>query len=218
MAALSPSPPRLLGDDDVSSSIVVTSAIEFLLERGTPFLALPAPRATSISDTAEANGIRMDEVVRSDLMSSGIGPSLMVVPATRSLDLGLAQKAVQDPTARPATEEEIRSLAPECDVDALPPLSLYLSAPMFVDPSVAAMEQVIFPAGRRTILVCVERTELFGDDPAVIVDLTRESHVPGDKVSPARRAALEGGERLLPAHLRKENDTPGQGGRRMAGG
>jgi prolyl-tRNA editing enzyme YbaK/EbsC (Cys-tRNA(Pro) deacylase) len=196
----------------------VTSVIEFLLDRGTPFLALPFPRATSIEDTAEANGIAIGEVALSELVISAMGPSLMVVPATRSLDLGLAQKAVQDPTARPASEQEVRSLVPECDPDSLPPLSLYVTAPMFVDPTVAAMEQVVFPAGRRTVLVCVERAELFGDDPSVIVALTRESHVPGDKVAPARRTALEGGDRLLPAHLRKDNDAPGQGGRRMAGG
>jgi prolyl-tRNA editing enzyme YbaK/EbsC (Cys-tRNA(Pro) deacylase) len=195
----------------------VASVIEFLLDHGTPFLALPAPRATSIEDTARANGIGMDEVVRSELVISRMGPSLMVFGATRSLDLGLVRKAVQDESARTANEQEIRSLAPDCDVDSLPPLSLYLSAPMFVDPSVAAMEQVVFPGGRRTVLVCVERAELFGEGPSVIVALTRESYVPGERVAPSRRAALEEGERLLPEHLRRNDDRPGQGGRRMIG-
>ena len=196
----------------------MASVIEFLLDCGTPFLVLPAPGATSIEATAAANGIGMDEVVRSELVISGMGPSLMVVRATRSLDLGLAQTAVKDPSARRATDQEIRELAPDCEVDSLPPLSLYLSAPMFVDPSVAAMDQIVFPGGRRSVLLAVERAELFRSEPSVVVALTRESYVPGEKIAPSRRAALEEEDKLLPEHLRKDDDGPGQGGRRMIGG
>jgi prolyl-tRNA editing enzyme YbaK/EbsC (Cys-tRNA(Pro) deacylase) len=201
----------------------VATVIEYLVDRGTPFLVLPDPQAASIEQTAEANGIGLDEVVRCELVISVMGPSLMVIPAQRSLDLELARKAVRDPGARRATEDEIRSLVPDSDPDALPPLSLYVAAPMLVDPAVAAMDHVIFPAGRRTVLAAVQRPELFGDDPSVIVPLTRESSLPGDQVAPARRTALDRGEHLPPVHLGNGddvgngNEAPGKGGYFMTG-
>ena len=189
----------------------MATVIEFLVDRGTPFLVLPQPAATSIEETAEANGIAMDEVTRCELVMSGIGAALMVIPAERLLDLELVRTAVHDRDARKATQEEIRSAAADADPDALPPLSVYVSAPMFVDPAVAAMDQIIFPAGRRTVLAVVERTELFRDQPSVIVPLTSESSLPGDRVSPARRTALEQDEQLPPVHLNHGDDSPEDG-------
>jgi prolyl-tRNA editing enzyme YbaK/EbsC (Cys-tRNA(Pro) deacylase) len=211
----------------------VASVLDYLVERGTPFLALPDPGAASLDETAAANAISIDEVSRCELVISRMGPSLMVLPARRALDLDLVRAAVRDEAARRATEQEIRSLVPDVEPDALPPLARFVSAPMFVDPAVAAMDQIIFPAGGHTVLAVVQADELFRDEPTVIVPLTRESSVPGDRVAPARRTALERGAELPPVHLEDEdhepepeedgddepngNDAPGRGGRFMAG-
>jgi hypothetical protein len=47
--------------------------------------------------------------------------------------------------------------------------------PTFVDREVAGHDQVVFPAGRPTTLVCLQTDELFGDDPVVITALTSET-------------------------------------------
>jgi len=133
----------------------------------------------------------------------------MVVPAARYLYLELAQKALQDPGARFATHAEIRSLAPGCDIGAVPPLSLFLLAPMFVDPAVADLRQIVFPAGRNNVLVCMEREHLFRDDPYVVVALTRESYVPEPLVARSRRPVLSDDEDLVPVHLaEQQGDRP----------
>jgi prolyl-tRNA editing enzyme YbaK/EbsC (Cys-tRNA(Pro) deacylase) len=131
----------------------------------------------------------------------------MVVPADRYLDLDLAQRALQDPGARSATHTEIRALAPSCDIGAVPPSSLFVLAPMFVDPAVADRTQVVFPAGRNNVLVCMEREDLFRDDPYVVVALTRESYVPEPLVAPSRRPVLSDQE-LVPVHLSDQRDRP----------
>jgi len=178
----------------------VSTVLDYLLGRGTPFLVLPHPDAMTAEETAASHDVALEELVRTEIVVGRMGPSLMVVPAARYLRIELAQDALQDPGARLATHAEIRAIAPGCDLGGVPPLSLYLLAPMFVDPAVAELKQVVFTAGRRSVLVCMERAELFRDDPYVVVPLTAESHVPEDAVAPSRRPILRD-EDLLPVHM-----------------
>lgn len=178
----------------------VSSVLDYLLGRGTPFLVLPHPDAMTAEETAASHGVAPGELVRTEIVIGRMGPSLMVVPATRYLRVELAQDAVGDAGARLATHAEIRAVAPGCDLGGVPPLSLYLLAPMFVDPAVAELPQVVFTAGRRSVLVCMEREELFRDDPYVVVPLTAESFVPERAVASSRRPVLRD-EDLLPVHM-----------------
>lgn len=178
----------------------MSSVLDYLLGRGAPFLVLPHPDAMTAEETAAAHGVALEEIVRTEIVIGRMGPSLMVVPATRYLRIELAQDVLQDPGARLATHAEIRAIAPGCDLAGVPPLSLYLLAPMFVDPAVAELKQVVFTAGRRSVLVCMERAELFRDDPYVVVPLTAESFVPEAAVAPSRRPILRD-EDLLPVHM-----------------
>lgn len=185
------------------------SVLDYLVGRGLPFTVLPSPDAVSVKDAAHVHAVDPEDVVRTEVVIGLVGPALMVVPARRYLDLDLAQKALKDPGARYATHAEIRSLAPGCDIGAVPPLSLFVLAPMFVDPAVADMPRVVFPAGRNNILVCMEREHLFRDDPYVVVALTRESYVPEPLVASSRRPVLSDDEELLPVHLAEQQaDRP----------
>ena len=186
----------------------MTSVLDYLLGRGLPFLVLPSPDSVSAKEAAAAHDVDPRDVVRTEVIVGRVGLSLLVVPAGRYLDLELAQKALQDAGARFATHAEIRALAPGCDIGAIPPLSLFVLAPMFVDPAVAELQQVVFPAGRNNILVCMQRQHLFRDDPYVVVALTRESYVPEPLVAPSRRPVLSDDE-LLPVHLaERKGDRP----------
>jgi hypothetical protein len=79
----------------------------------------------------------------------------------------------------------------------VPPLGLWLQAPMFVDPVVAGLSQVVFAAGRPSLLVCMQRDAVFGRDAYVVVPLTQESRVSEDDRSPRRPFDQE----LPPVHL-----------------
>ena len=153
----------------------MSTVMDYLRGRGVPFLVLPHPDATTAEETAERHSIDLDEMVHTVVMANRFGHALMVVPWTRRLDLGLARRAMNDPSVRPATDGELLDKAPEFDPDAWPPLGLFLLMPTFVDRQVAGLEQVVFPAGKPTMLVCVQAEELFGDDPVVITALTSDS-------------------------------------------
>jgi Ala-tRNA(Pro) deacylase len=174
--------------------------IEYLLGRGIGFLVFPHPAAVTASDTARAHGLDMAEMVRTEVVTGTAGHALMVVPNDRYLDLDLVRAALRDDDARQATHAEIRALAPGCDIGAVPPLSLYVMAPMYVDPAVADRAQLVFPAGRSSAIVVVQRVDLLRDDPYVVAPLTRESAIPAPALSPSRRQILSD-ETLLPVHL-----------------
>ncbi|HEX7248157.1 MAG TPA: YbaK/EbsC family protein [Actinomycetota bacterium] len=153
----------------------MSSVFDYLSGRGVPFVVFPDPEADVAERTAERHGVTTDELVRSEVVASRLGLALMVVPWDRRLDLTAVRRTMNDPSVRLATREELVAAAPELDVDSWPPLGLFLGLPTFVDRQVAAREQVVFPAGRPSSLVCLQASELFGDDPVVITSLTSET-------------------------------------------
>jgi prolyl-tRNA editing enzyme YbaK/EbsC (Cys-tRNA(Pro) deacylase) len=182
--------------------------LDYLQGRGAPFLVLPKPESASVEDTAAAHTIRTDELIRGDVLIGRGGPALLVVPWNRSLSLDLARKALGDPTARLATDAEIASVADGAEPGAVPPLPLLFMLPMYVDPAVAAMPQAVFPAGRASLLICMQREELFGADPYVVAPLTHGSDVAPEALPPARKRAVTAKD-LLPVHLSRRGSQAG---------
>jgi prolyl-tRNA editing enzyme YbaK/EbsC (Cys-tRNA(Pro) deacylase) len=153
----------------------MSSVLEYLRGRAVPFVVFPDPEAELAEQTAERHGVDVGDLVRTEVVSNRFGFALMVVPWDRRLDLSLARRAMNDPGARLATREELLEKVPEFEADAWPPLGLFLLMPTFVDREVAGRDQVVFPAGRPSTLVCLQTDELFGDDPVVITALTNDT-------------------------------------------
>lgn len=189
----------------------MSRVVDHLLGRGRPFLVLPSPGATSVRATAEVHGVDLREVIRTEVLITAGGPVLLLLPALRPLDLALARTAAGDRGARLATHAEIRSFAPGCEVRAVPPVSLLMGAPTIVDPSLAGLAQVVFPAGRCGVLVCMEREDLLGDDPYVVAPLTRARDGAAPPAPPPARHALLAHDDLVPVHVAEERARGGRG-------
>lgn len=116
-----------------------------------------------------------EEFAKTVLVIAHHGPAIMVIPESSHLDMELVRAAVADPYARPATEVELQDAFSGYEPGALPPLSMLLRAPMYADPEVARRDHVVFAAGRLDLHVRMATSELFGDDPVVILPLTIES-------------------------------------------
>lgn len=115
-----------------------------------------------------------EDFARTVLVMANQGPSLMVIPASSTLDMELVRAAVADPYAREATDVELRDAFSGYEPGTLPPLSVLVRAPMYVDPAIARRRHVTFAAGRRDVCVRMATRELFGDDPVVIAPLTTD--------------------------------------------
>jgi prolyl-tRNA editing enzyme YbaK/EbsC (Cys-tRNA(Pro) deacylase) len=90
-------------------------------------------RVLTSVDEARALGIEVGEVLKTLAVRTGSGYALVVIPASRRLDLHLAREALGDNRARLASEEELGRDFPDYELGALPPLGALLDAPVYVD-------------------------------------------------------------------------------------
>jgi prolyl-tRNA editing enzyme YbaK/EbsC (Cys-tRNA(Pro) deacylase) len=166
----------------------------YLLGRGAPFLVLPGPNSYRAEDTAARHGVDPREVVKIRVMVSRSGTALMVIPQIRALDIVLARIAMGDADARIAPDEDVARRYPDLSPDALPPLGLFLHAPMYVDTEVLTHRNIVFAAGRASLAICMATKDLFRDDPIAIATLTAASDA-------ARRAADDAHAQRVPVDL-----------------
>ena len=155
----------------------MAAVLEYLQGRGVTFQVIPHQQAATSRDEAHVLGLPEGEVVKTIVATANYGYALMVIPASRRLDMDLVKEALGDPEARLATERELQRAFPDYELGALPPLGLFLVAPMYIDPSVTELETVTFAAGRQDVSIRMTTTDLFRDDPVVITPLTAESSV-----------------------------------------
>ena len=151
--------------------------LDYLQGRGSVFTVIPHPKTATAADEAHALYLSEDEVVKTVVVMANYGPALMVIPASRRLDLELAAQATADAQVRLATERELERQFPDYELGALPPLSMLLLAPMYVDPAVAERDSIVFAAGRQDLSVRMATKDLVGTDPVVIAPLTAESRI-----------------------------------------
>ncbi len=151
--------------------------MDYLQGRGVIFTVIPHEKAATAAGGAHAMRIAEELVAKTIVLIANYGPALMVIPASRKLDLPLAAAAVGDPDARLATEHELERQFPDYELGALPPLSMMLLAPMYVDPTVMDRDEIVFAAGRQDVSIKMATSDLFATDPVVVTPLTDESRV-----------------------------------------
>jgi Ala-tRNA(Pro) deacylase len=148
----------------------MAEVLQYLQGRGVVFTVIPRSASTDVVRAIAPD----DLVVHTTVVIANYGPALLVLPAGRALDADLAAAAVGDPDARLATPQELERYFPEYEVGALPPLSMLLLAPMYVDPAVVDRDEIVFAAGRHDVAVKMSTSDLVGRDPVVIAPLTAE--------------------------------------------
>src|SRR5215213_2522976 len=116
--------PEIVSPDlvEVEEGGPMSFVTDYLTRRGTAFEVARHPRAVTSLEEARALGISADEVAKTVALATDRGYALLVLPASRRLDLRLAREAVGDHGARLATEEELQQAFANCELGALPPL------------------------------------------------------------------------------------------------
>jgi Ala-tRNA(Pro) deacylase len=153
---------------------------DYLARRGVAFEVAGHPRAVTSMEEARALGIAADEVVKTVMLTTDRGHALLIVPASRRLDMRLARDAVGDPTARLATEAELQQGFAECELGALPPLGSLLGVAAFMDPEVLDHDTVMFAAGTQTESVKARPADLFRDEQVKVTPLVHDPDRAGE--------------------------------------
>jgi Ala-tRNA(Pro) deacylase len=164
---------------------------EHLEQRGSAFELLPHRQAYTSTDEARALGIDAGEVLKTLAVRTGPGYALMVIPASRRLDLHLVRDALGDRQARLASEEELDRDFAGYQLGALPPLGALLDSQVVIDPEVLEHDLVVFAAGSQTESVRMGTRELFASEQVRTMPLVKQADWGTDDLIRRRRAAQQ---------------------------
>jgi len=153
----------------------MSTVTEHLEQRGSVFELIPHQQTYTSIDEARALGIDAGDVLKTVAVRTRSGYALMVVPASRRLDLHLVREAVGDNRARLATEDELCRDFAGYELGALPPLGTLLGAAVYVDPEALGHDTVAFAAGSQTESVKIRTGELFEPEQATTAPLVRRA-------------------------------------------
>jgi Ala-tRNA(Pro) deacylase len=174
---------------EVAAMSLVTEHLERL---GCAFEVIPHRQAYTSIDEARALGVDAGEVLKTLALRTAGGYALLVIPASRRLDLDLAREAVGDSRARLATEEELVRDFAGYELGALPPLAGLVDAEVVVDPEVLGHDSVVFAAGTQTESVRLRPGELFGGGQVTTAPLVKGPERGSEDPIGRRRAAQQG--------------------------
>ncbi|MGI5863402.1 MAG: aminoacyl-tRNA deacylase [Myxococcales bacterium] len=132
--------------------MVPATILDYLHRSGTPFRLLPHRRAISAQELAASVSVTGRRVAKSVVANADGRMLLAVLPATELLDEQRLAFALGVGQVRVASERELASLFPGCELGAAPPFGRLFGLPVIVDDSLARSAQqsdepLVFRAG-----------------------------------------------------------------------
>jgi len=119
---------------------------EFLRNKGVGFEVLRHEVAYSAQETAAAEHVSGHAFAKTVVVTDGQDYHMLVLPASRNVDLKKAGKLIGS-KVRLATEEEIKPLFSECELGAEPPFGSIFRLKTFVEESLVLQPDIVFRAG-----------------------------------------------------------------------
>jgi Ala-tRNA(Pro) deacylase len=119
----------------------------YLQETGTPFTHTTHRLAYTAREVARAEQLPPRNLAKTVVVHDDSGYSLAVLPADCLVDLFQLRTDLGRSHLRLATESEIATLFPDCELGAMPPLGNLCGLPVYADASLAEREWIAFNAG-----------------------------------------------------------------------
>lgn len=113
----------------------------------------PAYTSRQLAEREHVSGHQVAKVV---VALADWQPVLLVVPATRRIDLRKASASLGAFDLRIAEEADIARIFPDCEVGALPPLRHWPEIEVWVDPALLEAHEIVFQAGTHEDAVCCD--------------------------------------------------------------
>ena len=110
----------------------------------------PSYTAQEIAASAHISG---KEVAKTVLVKIDGKMTMVVLPASSKIDLGLLKKKVGADKVELAGEREFESRFPDCDLGAMPPFGNLYGMDVFVEDTLTRDEEIAFNAGSHTELI-----------------------------------------------------------------
>jgi Ala-tRNA(Pro) deacylase len=123
--------------------------IDCLNESKVGYEILHHPEAVTAQRIAQAEHVKGRHHAKVVMLKSGEHRLMTVLPADHQIDLEKVEKAIGKPASM-ATEQEFKSLFPDCAVGAMPPFGNLYGLPTYVDKRLSQEDYIVFEAGTHT--------------------------------------------------------------------
>ena len=90
------------------------------------------------------------EFVKTFIVQTEDGYAMTVLPIGRKIDLELFKNASSKSEVKLADLNQVKSLFPDCEEGAIPPLGNLYKLPVYVSPAVKKRREIVFRAGTHT--------------------------------------------------------------------
>ena len=132
------------------------------------------PRAFTAREVAHAEHLPPREVAKTVVVVGDGSYHMIVVPASRLVDLHEVRAALGLSQVRLCTEDELSKLFPDCEVGAMPPLGPLYGIPVYLDAMLAGQETMAFNGGTHRDEIHMATAEFRRLVDPRIVSLARE--------------------------------------------
>lgn len=146
----------------------------FLDSRHAEYSISAHPTAFTAREVAVAEHLPAREVAKSVVVFGDGDFYMIVLPANRLLDFREVRLAMGLSQVRLATEAELSTLFPDCELGAMPPLGSLYNLPVYLDSSLAAEDTIAFNAGTHKDVLHMRTADYRKLVRPLVVPLARE--------------------------------------------
>jgi Ala-tRNA(Pro) deacylase len=144
--------------------------IELLESKKIPYEVIPHKRTFTAADEAATLHVPQGEVLKTIVLDTGRVHVVVVLPASRNVDMALVRDALSDSYAHLAREAEMQVDFAQFELGSIPPVPSLAKVPVYVDPEVMQHPVVIFAADQEES-VRVKTEDLFGSEYVTVTPL-----------------------------------------------
>ncbi len=126
---------------------------EFLDSQGVKYVSIRHSPAFTAQEIAASAHIPGRELAKTVVVKLDDRYAIVVLPATEMVHMNRLREQTGAERVELASEEELRTLFPDCEVGAMPPFGNLYDLETFVSPSLADDEEIAFNAGTHTELI-----------------------------------------------------------------
>lgn len=132
--------------------------------------------AFTANEVASAEHLPAREMAKTIVAFGDDKYHILVIPASRHLDLREAQQALGLRHIRLATEMELTALFPDCEVGAMPPIGALYDLPTYLDSLLAHQETIAFNGGTHQDAVHMQMSAFHEIVAPRVVSLVRSEY------------------------------------------
>ncbi len=130
-----------------------TKLKEFLDANGVKYVTIHHSVAYTAQEVAASAHVRGKDMAKTVVVRVDGNLAMAVVPAALKVDVRRLKEATGAKSAEIAAEQDFRNTFPECDLGAMPPFGNLYGMTVYVDPRLAADEEIAFNACSHTELM-----------------------------------------------------------------